>query len=62
MNVKLYTLNMILKKMVVLQMLNFDPYFYRPQKKLREGNVFTPVCHSVRGGGGLVQEGGWGYV
>ena len=24
---------------------------YRPQTKLREGNVFTPVCHSVRKGG-----------
>ena len=23
---------------------------YRPQTKLREGNVFTPVCHSVHGG------------
>ena len=22
-------------------------YFYRSQTKLREGNVFTPVCHSV---------------
>ena len=22
---------------------------YRPQTKLREGNIFTPVCHSVRG-------------
>ena len=28
--------------------------YYRPQKKLWEGNVFTPVCHSVHGeGGGL---------
>ena len=25
--------------------------FYRPQTKLREGNVFTPVCDSVQGGG-----------
>ena len=24
---------------------------YRPQTKLREGNVFTPVCHSVDKGG-----------
>ena len=24
--------------------------YYRPQTKLREGNVFTPVCHSVQGG------------
>ena len=23
---------------------------YRPQRKLREGNVFTPVCHSVHKG------------
>ena len=25
--------------------------FYRPQTKLWEGNVFTPVCDSVHGGG-----------
>ena len=38
------------------------PGYYRPQTKLREGNVFTPVCDSVhRGGvsvwGGLCREG-----
>ena len=27
--------------------------FYRPQTKLREGYVFTPVCHSVHMGGCL---------
>ena len=26
---------------------------YRPQMKLREGNVFTGVCNSVHGAGGL---------
>ena len=25
-------------------------YYYRPQQKLREGNVFTGVCQSVGGG------------
>ena len=25
-------------------------YYYLPQTKLREGNAFTPVCHSVHGG------------
>ena len=25
-------------------------YYYRPQTKLREDNVFTPVCHSVHWG------------
>ena len=25
-------------------------YFYRPQQKLREANVFTGVCHSVHRG------------
>ena len=25
--------------------------FYRPQTKLREGNVFTHVCHFVHDGG-----------
>ena len=24
--------------------------YYRPQTKLRKGNVFTPVCDSVHGG------------
>ena len=33
-------------------MLSMSPNFYRPQTKLREGNVFTPVCDSVHGGGG----------
>ena len=28
-------------------------YFYRPLTKLREGNVFTPVCDSVHRGGSL---------
>ena len=32
---------------------------YRPQKKLREGNVFTGVCDSVHSGGGLALGGGF---
>ena len=28
-------------------------YLYSPQTKLREGNVFTGVCQSVHGGGGV---------
>ena len=27
-----------------------DIFYYHPQKKSREGNVFTGVCHSFRGG------------
>ena len=30
----------------------------RPQTKLRKGNVFTPVCDSVHGGGGMRGGGG----
>ena len=30
--------------------------FYRPQMKLREGNVFTAVCHSVHKEGGVSQH------
>ena len=30
------------------------PLNYRPQTKLREGYVFTGVCHSVKMGGGVV--------
>ena len=30
---------------------------YRPQTKLREGNVFTGVCDSVHGGGAWSQGG-----
>ena len=26
-------------------------YFYRPQRSCGQGNIFTPVCHSVNGGG-----------
>ena len=29
---------------------------YRPQTKLRQGNVFTPVCHSVHGWGGCMPD------
>ena len=28
----------------------FQPIYYRPQTKLREGNVFTPVCDYVHRG------------
>ena len=28
--------------------------YYRPQKKLWEGNVFTPVYHSLHEGGGRI--------
>ena len=31
----------------------FEAHLYRPQTKLREGYVFTGVCDSVNGGGGL---------
>ena len=31
-------------------------YYYRPQTKLREGYVFTGICHSVNRGGCLVRE------
>ena len=30
---------------------------YRPQRKLREGNIFTPVCDSVHMGGGSLSTG-----
>ena len=38
-------------------------YYYRSQTKLREGNVFTPVCDSIHGGvrgkvGGMFIKGG----
>ena len=32
--------------------LSFHQNIYRPPTKLREGNVFTGVCHSVGGGVG----------
>ena len=31
----------------------FLNYFYRPETKLRNGNIFTPVCNSVNVGGGV---------
>ena len=36
---------------------NFEYHYYHPQTKLREGNVFTHVCDSVHGGGGLWPRG-----
>ena len=45
------------------QPLIFEPYYYHPQTKLQEGNVFTGVCNSVNRGvpapGGVS---GWGGV
>ena len=37
-------------------------YYYRLQTKLREDNVFTPVCYSVHRGGGLPLGRGGGYL
>ena len=31
-------------------------FYYRPRTKLREGNVFTPICDSVRGEGVIYQH------
>ena len=33
--------------------------FYQLQRKLREGNAFTPVCHSVHGSLGKVSSSGY---
>ena len=33
--------------------------YYRPQTKLRKGNVFTGVCDSVHGGGVSAPGGAW---
>ena len=36
-------------------------YFITAHKRsLGQGSVFTPVCHSVRGGGGSASRGDWG--
>ena len=35
-------------------------YYYRPQTKLRKGNVFTGVCDSVHRVGGAWSRGGGG--
>ena len=35
---------------VLLFTIETDSHLYCLQTKLREGNVFTPVCHSVHGG------------
>ena len=31
-------------------------YFYRPQRSCGQGNIFTPVCHSVHRGGMVVSH------
>ena len=43
---------------------SFFQYFYCPQTKSREGNVFTPVCHSVHGwgGGGVFASASRGWI
>ena len=37
-------------------------YFYRPQTKLRKGNVFTPVCQSFCSQGGCLPQCILGYT
>ena len=36
---------------LMLQLCQLPVSYYRPPKKLRKGNVFTPVCDSVHRGG-----------
>ena len=33
--------------------------YYRPQRSCGQGNIFTPVCHSVHGGGGFCLNACW---
>ena len=40
-------------RLIAGRMARFLSSFYRPQTKLREGNVFTPVCDSVDGVGSV---------
>ena len=32
------------------------PNIYRPQRSCGQGNIFTPVCHSVHRGGGVLPK------
>ena len=50
MNISLLSLLSHCFECVVSNCLVIGRNFYRPQTKLREGNVFTPVCDSVHGG------------
>ena len=34
-------------------------YFYRPQRSCGQGNIFTPVCHSVHRGEGVCLSACW---
>ena len=51
MNISLLSLLSHCFESVVSNCLVIGRDFYRQQTKLREGNVFTPVCDSVHGGG-----------
>ena len=44
-----WAVRILLECIIVRNVNNLN--FYRPQTKLRKGNVFTPVCVSVHGGG-----------
>ena len=41
-----------------VRLIVFGEHFYRPQTKLREGDVFTPVCDSAYRGEGMHGKGG----
>ena len=41
----------LLSEKVELFLSLIDMHFYRPQRSCGQGNIFTPVCHSVHRGG-----------
>ena len=45
-----------LRKVNEQNLSTFGSSYYRPQTKLRERNVFTPVCDSVHGRGGSLSS------
>ena len=56
--------NEVVAKVIFLHLNNFAKHwyhfyvYYRPQRSCGQGNIFTPVCHSVhRGGGGGIPQG-----
>ena len=51
--------NEIRRDGLLVSVIFVEIYSLPPAIKLREGNVFTPVCDSVHGGGGLCPERGF---
>ena len=61
-SIEVFTNNTILTYLTYLATVCFNLYFYRPQTKLRKGNVFTSACQEFCPRGGDLPQCMLGYT